>query len=122
MLVAHRAYASLNCDKLSRHLQDVVALWLQSCNILTGLCINNNLPLTRDPAQVSDHDLKERPLADSAEESPYIHPASKSRFGSQHKGIRSGQLQLDDGISDLQFNLLVLGICKIQRCLHKAVS
>lgn len=50
----------------------------------------------RDPAQVSDHDLKERPLADSAEESPYIHPASKSRFGSQHKGIRSGQLQLDD--------------------------
>lgn len=50
----------------------------------------------RDPAQVSDHDLKERPLADSAEESPYIHPASKSRFGSQYKGIRSGQLQLDD--------------------------
>ncbi|DBB11245.1 hypothetical protein WJX82_004325 [Trebouxia sp. C0006] len=52
----------------------------------------------RDPAQHTEDEgaLKERdrPLADSAEESPYIHPASKTRFGS-HKGNGSGHQQLD---------------------------
>ncbi len=63
---------------------------------------SDQLQFYREPAQLTDQeaDLKERerPLADSAEESPYLHPASKSRFGSQHKGIRSGQLQVDDGM------------------------
>lgn len=36
--------------------------------------------------------LQEVPLADSAEESPYLHPASKSRY-SQHKGHHSEQQQ-----------------------------
>ena len=51
------------------------------------------MDMRREPAQAQEdsEDLKERPLADSAEESPYLHPASKSRFGSQHKGIRSDQ-------------------------------
>ena len=40
----------------------------------------------------------ERPLADSAEESPYIHPASKARFGTQHKGISAQQPHKDDGM------------------------
>ena len=45
----------------------------------------------REPAQVpkGGEVLEEVPFADSAEESPYIHPASKSRFGSQHKVLRS---------------------------------
>ena len=48
------------------------------------------MPLTDDNLALK---VKERPLADSAEESTYIHPASKARFGSQHKG----QVQLDNG-------------------------
>ena len=46
----------------------------------------------RDPAEAhKGGEVLE--LADSAEETTYIHPASKSRFGSQHKGLRSEQQQ-----------------------------
>lgn len=47
---------------------------------------------TRDPVEVQKG-VEVLELADSAEETTYLHPASKSRFGSQHKGLRSGQQQ-----------------------------
>lgn len=69
------------------------AFWLQASPQIASI--------RRDPARHTDDEgvLKERdrPLADSAEESPYIHPASKIRFGSQHKGIISGRQQLEHG-------------------------
>lgn len=46
----------------------------------------------REPVEVQK-EVEVLELADSAEETTYIHPASKSRFGSQHKGLRSGQQQ-----------------------------
>lgn len=47
---------------------------------------------TREPVEVQKG-VEVLELADSAEETTYIHPASKSRFGYQHKGLRSGQQQ-----------------------------
>lgn len=41
--------------------------------------------------------IQERPLADSAEESPYIHPASKARFSAQQKSIQSQQPYAQNG-------------------------
>ena len=46
----------------------------------------------REPVEVQK-EVEVLELADSAEETTYIHPASKSRFGSQHKGVRYGQQQ-----------------------------
>ena len=45
--------------------------------------------------------IQERPLADSAEESPYIHPASKARFSAQQKGIQSQQPYAQNGMFTL---------------------
>ncbi len=76
-------------------MQLTVACWVSCCKSLHKIG-----SICRDPAQHTDDEgaLKERDraLADSAEESPYLHPASKTRFGS-HKGIGSGHQQLDNG-------------------------
>ena len=60
-------------------------------NFVVG-CNSGAKQENRDPVEVQKGgEVLE--LADSAEETTYIHPASKSRFGSQHKGLRPDQQQ-----------------------------
>ena len=100
------------------HTHNISELYPQSAGHLVNLLLSCKCgqilwSLDREPprAPKGGQLLQELALADSAEESPYLHPASKSRFA-QHKGHRSEQRQQEQGISTMNL-LLVLSIPNI---------